>query len=123
MKTVLIFVLVSVFLLAVVLLIILFSSTYYLRLRLSWNKENLEKLPNTEEIGGSISKIENLLDLKNVSKTEKKAMRKTLKDTTRVLTKTVPCYYEYGEIPDNITRLSENSKCRICNESSCVFHV
>ena len=123
MKTVLFIVFVSIFLLAVVLLFILFSSTYYLRLRLSWNKESLEKLPSTEEIERFVSNIENLLGLKNVSRAEKTAMRKLLKNTTRALAKSVSCYYEYGEIPDDVVRFAEDSKCRICNESSCVFHI
>ena len=123
MGTVVFIVLISMILTILVLLFILFSSAYYLRLRLSWNKESLEKLPSTTEVNDLILKINKISDKKDVSKVEKKEMRTLISDSTKVLTKCVPCYYERGDIPDSLARIADDSKCRICNETSCVFHV
>ena len=131
MKTVGVIILFCLLLAGLLLLIAFFTSNVYLRSRLSDCKKDLGELPDSEEASNLISRIDSFLPkaylLKGgesiiISKDGKKHMIRLLWESEKFLAKQVPCYHEHGVIPSYLDRLADDSKCNICNASSCVFH-
>ena len=127
MKTGGVIILFCLLLAGLLLLIAFFTSKVYLRSSLSDRKKDLNELPdNNEEVSDLISRIDSYLPKEGESiiilKDGKKDMIRLLWESEKYLAKQVPCYHEHGVIPSYFDRLADDSKCNICNASSCVFH-
>lgn len=116
--------------LLIIAIVIILTSAPLLRSNLSFFQGELAKLsfpPNTSEalaqkdLSERIDKsIQNLKD--DYMKRERRQARKLIKELRHFLTAMVPCFGERDEIPSFESRCAENSKCKICNETTCVFH-
>lgn len=118
MKTALIVLLV----LVIVLILTFFRSSYYLKMRLDWLKEDLEKLPNTNESLDLIAEISQLVS-GDFNQQQKVKARDLISRSSNFLMKNVPCYSENREIPSWEERNDPTFKCERCNEKRhCIFH-
>ena len=117
-------------LLLIIAIVVILTSAPLLRSNLSYYQEELSKLgfpkgspdaATQKDLADRIEKsIENLRD--SYMKRERRQARKLLNEARRFLLSKVPCFIEHGEVPSLQDRFAENSKCKICNERSCIFH-
>ena len=111
-------------------MVLVLCSTPLLRINLGSLKDDLESIllsgldSEREEIQSFIDRIDGALANLNESypKRKKRDARKLSREIRRYLIQKVPCFSEQGEIPSFESRHAENSKCKICNETNCIFH-
>ena len=117
-------------LLLIIAIVVILTSAPLLRSNLSYYQEELSKLgfpkgsPDAitqQDLSERIEKsIQNLTD--SYMKRERRKARKLLSEVRRFLLLKVPCFIEHGEVPPLQDRFAEDSKCKICNERSCIFY-
>ena len=129
-----------------------FMSDAFLRSSLLDRKTDLEKLPSDEDVSTLIAEIKPYIPKEETKdekpsvddanatqesdsqehnekpsediplKNGKIAMVKLLWKSSRLLSRKVPCYLDYGRrIPEYHERVAENSFCHRCTVSNCAF--
>ena len=108
--------------LIVVLVVTFFNSRFYLRLKLDWMKDDLNTLPESEDVTTLLNDISKLPEFE-FTRQEKQKAKELIGKSRELLQKSVPCYSENNTIPTLDQRLDPNFKCSRCNEKNwCVLH-
>ena len=107
--------------LVVALIVCFFRSSFYLKLRLGWLKEDLDNLPNSNESLSLITEI-SVLSSGDFNQQQKGKARDLINRSSLFIRKSVPCYFEDKEVPSWDQRNDPGFKCARCNEKEhCTF--